>query len=446
MHTHLRRPARLRVLLCILPLIALVAGAGACDKSSGDNNADAGLDAGPDGSLPDAGSDAGPDGGLGDACADLLVTGTIFELDPDGPDTQIHVNAAFDGDGVWVVWNRPDGNNYFDVWAQRLGCDGLPKVAPFRVNTTDHNEIDPAVAVADGNVYMVWQADNNTGVNNMDILLRTYGVDGTPIMAADAIVETTYDGTPVTGNVMSPGVTALPGGTFAVSGVRGLDVAPAWQVFAQRLNADGSLVQEALSPIIEPAATHLYPALAARPDGTLHLAYTRAEGTDEHIYHTAFAADATTPDPDPPVEAIAGAEGTGAALASSPGGDVVYLAFGDGSDIVLTTTDAAGGPSPVITNDGVGLAHSPVIATREGGGAMVYYSNVGGLNNELYATAFAYDGTSITLSDGVLILPQTVPPYQASITHITGDVYFIAWSGGANPDYRISGTYVELTP
>jgi hypothetical protein len=444
MHSQPRRPARLRVLFCILPLMAMGAGAGACDKSSGDTNADSGVDAGPDATLQDAAvPDSGPDGATGDSCAERLVLDTVFELDPDGPDTQIHVNAAFDGESLWVVWNRPDGNNYFDVWAQRLGCDGAALVAPFLVNTTDHNEIDPSVAVGDGNVYVVWQADNNTGVNNMDILMRTYTVDGAPIMTADAIVETTYDGTPVEGNVMAPGVTALPGGQFAVSGVRGLDVAPAWQVFAQRLHADGSLVAEALSPIIEPAATHMYPAIEARPDGTLHLAYTRAEGIYERIYHTAYAADATAPDPNPPVEGIVGAEGTGVALASSPSGDIVYLAFGDGNNIALTTTDATDGPTPVYIG-GSGTAHSPVLATRDGGGALVYYVNVGGLNNELRAVAFSYDGTTLSFSTVVVLIPDTVPPYQASITHITDDIYFVAWSGGPNPDYRISGQFVEL--
>ncbi len=138
-----RRTTRLRALLCIGPLIAVVAiaiagaGAGASDKSSGHTNVDSGLDAGLDAGPDVAPLDAGPDGSTSDACADLLVTDTIFELDPDGPDTQIHVNAAFDGQGVWIVWNRPDGNNYFDVWAQRLGCDGEALVEPFRVNTTD---------------------------------------------------------------------------------------------------------------------------------------------------------------------------------------------------------------------------------------------------------------------------------------------------------------------
>ena len=87
-----------------------------------------------------------------------------------------------------------------------------------------------------------------------------------------------------------------------------------------------------------------------------------------------------------------------------------------------------------------------VLAAREGGGALVYYTNVGGLANELHAVAFAYDGSGFTLGTAVMLIPQTVPPYQATITHVTDDVYFVAWSGGPNPDYRIYGTFVELAP
>ena len=78
----------------------------------------------------DSASDSGSDTGGGDLCLDQISLDTVMELDPEGPDTQIHVNATFDGEGIWVVWNRPDSSSYFDVWAQRLGCDGAPLVSP----------------------------------------------------------------------------------------------------------------------------------------------------------------------------------------------------------------------------------------------------------------------------------------------------------------------------
>ncbi|MFH2004951.1 MAG: hypothetical protein ABI333_00060, partial [bacterium] len=192
---------------------------------SGADEPDAALDA----TVQDAGGDAAPDGGIVDPC-EAPLKDTVFELDPDGPDTQIHVAAAFDGEAVWIVYNRPDSRGYFDVYGLRLGCDGAVVLPPFMINTTDENDVDPTLAVADGNVYVTWASDNNTGVNNMDILFRTFDVDGTPIMAADQILETTHDGTPVVGNAMAPDVAALPNGQFVVAGARGLDVAPGFQV------------------------------------------------------------------------------------------------------------------------------------------------------------------------------------------------------------------------
>ena len=43
---------------------------------------------------------------------------------PQGPDTQIHPSAAFDGGGVWIVYNLPDATNGFDVYLTRLHCNG----------------------------------------------------------------------------------------------------------------------------------------------------------------------------------------------------------------------------------------------------------------------------------------------------------------------------------
>lgn len=431
-----RRPSWLPALLCVVLL-----GPAACSDDDTHPEPDASADA-----SVDAQVDAQADATTGDPCLDNLVLDTVLELDPTGPDTQLHTSVAFDGEGVWVVWNRTDASSYFDVWAQRLGCDGTALVAPFMVNTTDNAELDPAVAVGDGNVYFVWQADSGIFPNNMDMFLRTYGIDGTPLMASDAIVETTYDGTPATGNVMRPIVTALPGGQLAVAGLRGVDAAPSFQVFAQRLSADGSPLEEALSPIIEPAAMHDYPAVAARPDGTLSLAWTRDE-TDKRVYHTTYAPSATTPTPDPPVEAVSGATGTLASLAADPDGDVTYLAFCDDSDVVLTTTAGVAGPAPVTFGGGLGQAHSPVLAARSGGGAMVYYTAVSGSNSDLRVAPFSLSASTLTAGAQTMLIPQTVPSYfQAAITHVSGDIYFVAWSAGDNPDYRIYGMFVELTP
>jgi len=71
------------------------------------------------------GEDAGvSDGGEASPCRDELRLGEVIDLQPAAPDTQIHINAAFDGRGVWITYNLPDTGGLFDVWAARLACDG----------------------------------------------------------------------------------------------------------------------------------------------------------------------------------------------------------------------------------------------------------------------------------------------------------------------------------
>jgi hypothetical protein len=37
-----------------------------------------------------------------------------------------------------------------------------------------------------------------------------------------------------------------------------------------------------------------------------------------------------------------------------------------------------------------------------------------------------------------------VPPYGTAITHVVGNVYFLAWSEGFSPDFRIMGSFIAL--
>lgn len=36
------------------------------------------------------------------------------------------------------------------------------------------------------------------------------------------------------------------------------------------------------------------------------------------------------------------------------------------------------------------------------------------------------------------------PPYQLALTHVAGDVYFLAWQEGSSPAFRLHGQFVEV--
>lgn len=411
---------------------------------------------GGDGSLPDGATDSGPGDAGTDAQADAavpdppcvtpLVTGQAFEIDPAGPNTQIHVEAAFDGESVWIVYNLPDGAGYFDVHATRLNCDGTHRVAPFRVNTTDYNDVDPTLAVGDGHMYAAWQSDTGLFPDNMELLVRTFLVDGTPVMVEDRILDTWRNGVLETGNHWLPVLGALPSG-FAVAGSRAVEDASGFQVFVQRLDADGSMAEESFDASFAPLASQTFPTLAAMADGTLYLAYGQgvAPDWDDHVLYTAIAPDARVVSPLPPLPPAGRTLGEAPHLASGPDG-AVYLAFGDPlvGRIVLTDAAALIPDAPETLLGEAGLVNFyPKVAATQGGGAVVWYRNVSGLRNELWIQRFTFDGASFSLSTPDLATGEWVPPYPPAITHIRDDIYFVAWSQGTSPDFRIMGAFLE---
>ena len=415
------------------------------EPGAGDNDAalpDAALDAAvtPD-AAPDA--DVTPD----PPCVTPLVTGQIFELDPDGPDTQIHVNAAFDGESVWVVYNRPDALGGFDVYGLRLDCDGTQRLPPFQINTSDWNDLDPALSVGSGKVYVAWQTDTSVWPNNMDTVFRTYDVSGTALMATDLVLETQREGNPVPGNAWMPDVAALPGGGFVLAGARGIDDASGFQVYLQWLSDTGVAQGESVDASYMRLASQTYPAVAAATDGTVYLAFTHDASpySDEHVLHAAYATSGSSPIPNPPALAAEGRAGTAPAYAAAPDGRV-YLAFTDPdtNQVVLTDGKVFGtGPIAELGTPGR-MDYGATLATTTGGGAVAWFRNVSGFSNNLRVQSFTFDGSTFQLGTATTASTETVPPYAPAITHITGDIYFVAWSQGANPDYRVVGTFIEL--
>ncbi len=424
--------------LCAL-LVAGVSQAGCGDD-------DEPRDAAVDGAL-DAGADGSTDAAVPDPpCRTPLVTGEVFALDPDGDDTQIHVNAQFDGESVWVVYNKPDPSGGFDVYGVRLDCDGTARVPPFRINTTDHNDVDPTLVVSGDRMLVAWQTDTGTGVNNMQLPYRVYGVDGQAVMSADSLLRTTRGGQPVPGNTWLPEVAALPNG-FAIAGARALEDASGLQAFVQRLDDDGGLDGATLDASFFPVSSQSYPTLAAAPDGTLYLAFAQAlpPDYDDAVYYTALAPGATQASPLPAVLADQRAAAAGPDLARGPDGQV-YLAFGDADAEMIVLTDGAdftGGPAVELGTPNR-LDFSPAVAPATGGGAVAWFRNLSGFQNELRVQGFTYNGTAFTLGEAQNVTAESVPPYAPTITHIKDDIYFVAWSQGDNPDYRAMGMFLQI--
>ena len=173
------------------------------------------------------GGDSGGDSGRTWQCGYLAAclaewTDGVRELDPDGPDTQIHSDVAFDGTQFWFTWNRPNDAANFDVFASAVACDGSGVVSPFMVSESEQNEVDPVLAVGGEQVMFAWTGSSASGV---DIRYRGYLRDGTPVTGA-TVFAASRNGAPVTGNAMLPDLAAGADG-FVLAGSWGHSEAPA---------------------------------------------------------------------------------------------------------------------------------------------------------------------------------------------------------------------------
>lgn len=439
--------------ILIFSLIALsgsfVSFLGCSDKGAG-NDSDATLDAqSSDGGVDAQPIDGGePDTGIVSPCSTDILLDTEIEIDPEGPDTQIHPSVSFDGESIWAVYNLPDEHSLFDVWGTRLNCNGEHSMDPTRLNViSEYNEVDPEVTCANGRAYVVWGADNGSGVNNMDIYYRTFELDGTPIMAEELSLETTRDGTPIHGNLMFPTVTAGENDSFWIAGIRGLEETGTFHFFLQKVLYDGELSGEALQPVTEPGVTHTYPSLASSAEGHVFMAWNRfGESEEDEIYHTIFLSGAS--EPEEPVLAIEGRE---AQLSAYWAGEIngvqrAVLAVSGTSGDILLTDGMVLDPSEgfMLVGDDWETDHSPSIAGGGSGGVVAFYRNISGLRNEVYIQPFTFSGENIVIEQERLISQGPAAPYGTALTYLGDGFYFLAWSQGISPDFRIVGMFFHV--
>jgi len=420
--------------LLLLSVITCAAGCGDAGVTPDAGLADAG--ATEDAGRADAGEpDAGPQ-----TCAELLSERRVA-LDLEGPLTQIHASVDFDGEGIWVVYSRPEpGGGNFDVWATRRGCGGEVLVEPFLVQADPAgNDIDPTLARSGDTLLIAWMTDDGTGgTDNLQIRYRTFTTDGSPVMPSDGRLETRRSGEPITDNHSGVELGVLPDGRFIAAGGRAVPEAMRFQAYAQIIGVDGTLDGEALEPALEPMVTHQRAAIDATPDGSLLLAYQRdTDGGEVQVMLSALDGSA-------PELVIEG-------LAASAGPDVLahgastYVAFsGEGggqADLRIVDVSVALASRTMRTLGEAGrLEHSPRLAAGEGAAAVAYFRQIRGFTNELLLASV----TDETIAP-VLVEAQ-VPAYQPAVTHVLGDFWFVAYSIGDSPDFRLVGRFVRLAP
>ena len=419
----------MRLALLVFLSFGVVAAPGCTPDPPGDDDT-----AGSDDDDTNPGDD---DDDAASTCAEGVLRNEPVWIDEGGPDTQIHASVAADDEGVWVAYNRPrdDGSGQFDVFVTHIGCDGEVTVTPTRLNDADGaNHVDPSVATACGRALIAWHRDDGQFPHNLSIHRAVIEVDGTVATPGSTLV---LDDGAYEGNAWMPAAADLPDCGFAVAGARGHEEYGTFQTFVQRLDSDGEPDGATADAAADPVASQTAPALVADDAGEITAAWTRTpiDGDDEAHFTVlggsseAIVADAATHSPS-------------LTLADVP---VIAATLDQSSSatIVLRTTEADAHLLEIA--EAGRFLHSPALAADGTEGAVAVYRLVSGLDNDLFVTRWSRDGLALVegASDGIDV-GDGAPPYAPALAHVVDDVWFVAWSEGENPDYRVRGRFVDF--
>lgn len=386
------------------------------------------------------------------------VFGNIFSIDPTGPDKQIHAAAAWDGTGIWVVYNRPDSAKKFgfDVWAVRLGCDGTHLIKPFMVNheSMDNNTY-PTLAVNGDVVMFAWQADNGQAPNNLSIWYRSFNTDGSQLMAADHVLDMSGDITKGQ-NAWMVGLAALPGSDFVLVGSAGAKGFKEFQVLMQKLDKKGVNIGPGFLCAPEKGVSQVWPAVASDMKRNIYVAwerdqYDQATGKTDYgvriarisIKNMAAAGPGNVFDPYP------GKQNKAPAYASAEPGGPPWMAFqtkgNSATHIMVRNGQDFFAPSEMVP-DSSGMNHTPAIVSVPYGGAIVWYRLISGIKNEVWFQEFKQGlyGNPVMSGKPIQVNKNPAAPYAPAIAALPNG-YFIAWSEGKSSEFRINGVFVHRT-
>lgn len=466
--------------LVVLVASASLVGCGSDDKKDA-NNSGMNFRMAPDGGIvDDAGGgdgDAASDDASGDedgsssdadtgeyipgTCGDEVLLDSTIAID-DGLSGQLYPRAAWDGTGVWIVYNRrEEEGGPEEIYAARLACDGSFDVAPTRISAGngDRNYM-PNIASRNGITHIVW-VTQPAGQNPGTIHLTSFDPSGEQRFTVAPEITPMGGEEPISGLVWEPDVAVMDDGSgvLAVSAGTGEE----FQTVLQRFDRDGELDGQGFFPHTEKGVDQKRPTLAAGHDGTLYVAWTRYKAADpdagtpeepERVVLASIPAGATMTVPQTPVAAkpLTNPNPIGR-LAKEAGPDgQFFLGFQVTTDSradILVRDGSSFETAQTATFGSAGYINfRPSVAGGDTMGVLAWYRyDESPLRNEVVVQPFTTDGGSIAAGDAVPIPTENpgVPPYGPDVTWTGDTTYFVTWSEGASgPETRVHGRFVAF--
>ncbi len=360
------------------------------------------------------------DSGLVDSnIASCLTDGTpteSFELFPNLPTTQIHADIAFDGQLIWTVFNLPNNESDFDVYLGAIDCTGNVVVEPQQIlNIPGLNQTTPRIAISNDNILIAAQADNGNSANNLSIHLYVQSVDGTYISEREwtPIIDSTE-----IGNRWLPSISGDSDGFWlAAAAANGAH----FQTAVQRLNSDG---EDVGSPFwVGPNTYAVFPNI----DGTSTEFVAAWESGDDSVQWVKGSVNGGDPDH---IEQ---------SNSSSP-----KVLWNGGNPTVFANRRT---PLAVTMNDAqlslLGNSHFPNAAVGSTHTFIGYFKIQSGYANDVYISTLLDEN----IAEQDLLIENNTPAalYRPAVTTVGEDSFLLVWSGGQNPDFMLTGQFIDLT-
>lgn len=376
-------------------------------------------------------ADVEPDAVLS-GCAAIFDPGLNFDVDFNGEKTQIHADAVFDGEFVWVVYNSRGANGEnFDIWLAQLSCGASAAAAPRLVSGSGNGiAIEPQIARADdGTMLVLWQLDDQSGSDNLSLWARAYDSDAEPLTDG-ARIPLSRQGEVNLGNTWMPALEPRDDG-FALAGAWGHADSGRFQAFAQALDALGQPLGDAIDLEVEATTSQVYPALAVgdsdiavfwerQPDeGETELRGARVDLSNGDVSQLQTFAEAGG--------AAVAFDGEGYVWAGSVAGDIEV--WSDEGEVLAELGTSATDIAPVFARslDGAALG-------------VVWYRQQSGTRNDIVAHAQALDEPWADATGRMLQIGEAAAPYSPVIAAVDGG-WFYAWSGGTSPLFEVRARY-----
>ena len=439
------------------------AGADAGAEAGGDAGAEAGADAG-----AEAGADAGTEDEYQEGLAPITVEGcdpsafgNTALLIPEGALTQIHPDAAWDGEAFWMAWNIPNDEGKFETWAGRFDCALNLIIEPFAVEQeSGMNDLDPSVAVIGDTVMIAWARDNSYsdgGDYNLSTRLASFDrLSGEPIAPPQALSVTTIESQTATearetstegadpdvGNRWMTDLAAHPDGYFVLSGTWGDPAVNSFRAYLVHLDESGAPLGSAW--LADPTGrNHNQPLLSVSPRGHIDLVWGGDNGDGQSGFFVRSWRDDLTSEQ----RSFTERDWSSAAAMRHP-----YLGYEEGLNqpvlrdrvdplwVVgsnnagqVTVVDAEGQES------GISGGRLPYLGVRFAPKAITGFQRVEGNRNTVWRRLLAAD-RALGLPETLSIEPS-VAAYPLSVTHIKGGSLYL-WAEGDNPNFRIRATLI----